>query len=248
MFEIEQLVPFFQSYGYLAVFAMLLLCGFGLPLPEDITLVTGGIIVGLGTGKLATMMTVCMIGVLLGDFIMFMWGYTMGDRILRNRLIARLVTPERYAIIQDKIQKNRFWLLFASRFMPGLRAPTFVVAGVSRRVSPWQFLLIDGFAAAISVPVWVYLGYLGADNLDWLMEQIHKGQMGMITLGGLILAIIVIHWAAKRWLAARAIHLTNQENKKQIETQPRTGRAKATAHLDKRQIVTEKAERLRAGS
>jgi membrane protein DedA with SNARE-associated domain len=42
------LLPIFTEYGYVAVFLVLLACGFGLPLPEDITLVAGGVIAGLG--------------------------------------------------------------------------------------------------------------------------------------------------------------------------------------------------------
>ena len=45
---LQLLVEFFSQYGYIAVFGVLILCGFGLPIPEDITLVSGGIISALG--------------------------------------------------------------------------------------------------------------------------------------------------------------------------------------------------------
>ena len=38
----------FSHYGYAAVFFVLVICGFGVPIPEDLTLVTGGVISGLG--------------------------------------------------------------------------------------------------------------------------------------------------------------------------------------------------------
>lgn len=50
----DLLISIFSDYGYLAVFVMLLLCGFGLPIPEDITLVAGGIIAGLGYADVHT--------------------------------------------------------------------------------------------------------------------------------------------------------------------------------------------------
>ncbi|MDD2343798.1 MAG: DedA family protein, partial [Tolumonas sp.] len=65
------LISIFSDYGYVAVFVMLLLCGFGLPIPEDITLVAGGIIAGLGYADVHTMFAVCMAGVLIGDGTMF---------------------------------------------------------------------------------------------------------------------------------------------------------------------------------
>ena len=44
---LDFLVSFFGTYGYAAVFACLVLCGLGVPVPEDITLVSGGVISGL---------------------------------------------------------------------------------------------------------------------------------------------------------------------------------------------------------
>lgn len=41
---LDSLIDFFTNYGSIAVFGVLLLCGFGLPIPEDITLVAGGVI------------------------------------------------------------------------------------------------------------------------------------------------------------------------------------------------------------
>ena len=45
---LQLLTDFFTNYGYAAVFFVLLICGFGVPIPEDVTLVAGGIISGLG--------------------------------------------------------------------------------------------------------------------------------------------------------------------------------------------------------
>jgi membrane protein DedA with SNARE-associated domain len=50
--------------------------------------------------------------------------------------------------------------------MPGLRAAIFMSAGISKKVSFLRFFLMDGFAAIISVPIWVYLGYFFASNFD----------------------------------------------------------------------------------
>ena len=43
----EFLISFFTDYGYWAVLFVLIICGFGVPIPEDITLVSGGVIAGL---------------------------------------------------------------------------------------------------------------------------------------------------------------------------------------------------------
>lgn len=194
----DLLISIFSDYGYLAVFVMLLLCGFGLPIPEDITLVAGGIIAGLGYADVHTMFAVCMAGVLIGDGIMFTLGHHFGQRILAFAPVRRLVTPQRFAQVQEKFVKYGNWVLFIARFLPGLRSPIFIVAGMSRRISIWRFILMDGLAASISVPVWVYLGDYGAYNRQWLLDMISRGQAGIYSLLGISALIIIIIYIRHR--------------------------------------------------
>ncbi|TXH63740.1 MAG: DedA family protein [Tolumonas sp.] len=194
----DLLISIFSDYGYLAVFVMLLLCGFGLPIPEDITLVAGGIIAGLGYADVHTMFAVCMAGVLIGDGIMFTLGHHFGQRILAFAPVRRLVTPQRFAQVQEKFVKYGNWVLFIARFLPGLRSPIFIVAGMSRRISIWRFILMDGLAASISVPVWVYLGDYGAYNRQWLLDMIGRGQAGIYSLLGIGALIIIIIYIRHR--------------------------------------------------
>lgn len=203
---LQQLVDFFSSFGYLAVFGVLLACGFGVPIPEDITLVAGGIISGLGYTNVHIMFAVGMVGVLMGDGIMFFAGRIFGNRILKVRMVARIMTPARYAAVQEKFEKYGNWVLFAARFMPGLRSPIFLSAGISRKVSPWRFFLMDGFAALISVPVWVYLGYYGANNRDWLMEWVKRGQTGILVAIALVVLGLVGYWFSQRRRARHPLH------------------------------------------
>ena len=68
------LETFFQQFGYFAVFWVLVLCGFGIPIPEDVTLVAGGVISGLGYTNVHIVFAVGMAGVLVGDGLMFLLG------------------------------------------------------------------------------------------------------------------------------------------------------------------------------
>ena len=167
---LDFLVSFFVQYGYAAVFAILILCGFGLPVPEDITLVSGGIISGLGYTNPHIMCIVGLLGVLIGDSTMFLGGRIFGYRIQRIRTFRKILSPRRFSQIQQKFKKYGLGLLFVARFLPGLRSPIYLVAGMSRRISFLTFIIMDGLAAIISVPVWIYLGFFFADNRDLLMS------------------------------------------------------------------------------
>lgn len=197
------LQDFFIQYGYIAVFLVLFACGFGLPIPEDVTLVTGGVISGLGYTNVHTMVLVGLFGVLIGDGTVFTLGKIYGQRILKFRFVARIMTPKRYDQIQVKFEKYGNWVLFVARFLPGLRTPIFLMAGVSGRISYWRFLAMDGMAALISVPIWVYLGEFGASNIDWLMHTVHQFQTGIFVLLGLLLVGCLSIWWVKKRRAAK---------------------------------------------
>ncbi|POB00691.1 DedA family protein [Chromobacterium sinusclupearum] len=201
MDTLQILLDFFTGYGYVAVFAVLLVCGFGVPIPEDITLVAGGVISGLGYTNVHYMFVVGMAGVLVGDGCMFMAGRIFGQKVLRFKPIARILTQERFEAVQEKFEKYGNWVLFVARFLPGLRSPIFITAGMTRRVPYWRFLLMDGFAALISVPVWVYLGYYGAANRDWLMMMVHRGQAGILSVVALLLLGVGFVWYRRRRMA-----------------------------------------------
>ena len=211
---LDSLIDFFTNYGSIAVFGVLLLCGFGLPIPEDITLVAGGVISSIacsvdgsfleafkGCNEVHYMLAVSMAGVLLGDSTMFFLGRIFGEKLLKIKFFAKIVTQERYQWVQEKFAKHGFWFIFAARFMPGLRSPIFVVTGITRKVSYLKFLLTDGVAALISVPVWIYLGFWGErqlSDLNVLDHYVKKGQYGIYTIIGIAIITLLVIWLVKK--------------------------------------------------
>jgi len=191
---LQQLVTIFAENGYLAVFIALMICGAGLPLPEDITLVAGGVIAGLGYANVHAMVALAMFGVLLGDCAIFLLGYRYGARILQWRFVARILTPARYAKVQEKFHRYGNRVLFIARFLPGMRTTIYLTAGMTHRVSFLRFLLLDGSAALISVPFWVYLGFFGADNHQRLLMWMHRGQASLWIVLGILLLVLLISW------------------------------------------------------
>jgi membrane protein DedA with SNARE-associated domain len=209
---LDSLILFFTNYGYFAVFGILLLCGFGLPVPEDITLVAGGVICGLACPEnngiwealvscpeVHIMLAVAMAGVLIGDLTMFTLGRVLGMRITEHRWFRRILSEKRFAMVQGKVAAHGKWIVFAARFMPGLRSPIFVVTGITRTVGYLRFILIDGSAALISVPIWVYLGFLGSQNRTVLLHWIKKGQIGSFVFIGAIIAVFAAKYLIKRF-------------------------------------------------
>ena len=188
---LDFLVSLFTQNGYAAVFIVLMICGFGLPIPEDITLVAGGVIAGLGYANVHLMVAIGIVGILAGDVLMFVLGRHYGERALRLRWVAYLLTPRRYAMVQAKFSRFGNRLMFVARFLPGLRSPIYLTAGMTRRVSFMQFFLLDALAALISAPIWVYLGYYGAQNHEWLLKWLDRGKVIVLVVAAIILAVVV---------------------------------------------------------
>lgn len=195
---LERLITIFAENGYVAVFLALLLCGAGIPIPEDITLVAGGVIAGLGYANVHTMAGVTMVGVMVGDAGMFLLGHHYGVHMLQWKPIALLMPPRRYAKMQEKFQRYGNRLLFFARFLPGMRTAVYITAGATHRVTFIRFLILDGMAALISVPLWVYLGYFGANRREWLSTWIRRGQSSLWVLGVVIVLSMLALWWYRR--------------------------------------------------
>lgn len=195
MWIFSSLLDFFLEYGYFAVFGVLILCGFGLPVPEDVTLVAGGVISAFGKTNVHLMFLVGMAGVMIGDSVVFLGGYFKGSTIREWEIVKKYLNEERFEVVQEKFSKYGKWVVFMARFMPGLRTPIFFTAGFSKKVSFLRFFITDFLAAIISVPVWVYLGHFLANNFDELFQWVHRGQILIfILLGIAILAIVIVYY------------------------------------------------------
>jgi len=207
------MVNFYSTFGYLAVFGMLLLCGMGVPVPEDISIIAGGIISGLGYTNVHLMCLVSFFGVLAGDIIVYSLGRYFGEQIFSRKIGKKLLNNSWYDKILKSFQKNGKMVLFAARFMPGLRAPIFLTAGITKFTGFGTFILIDGFAALISVPVWTYLGFYGASNMDVLLKWMKNTKIGIVIVLAVVIAVYFISKLFKKKIVEAEIIMTNGDEK-----------------------------------
>lgn len=155
--------------AYVIILGVLLACGLGVPIPEDITLIAAGLLAGLGKISLTGALIAGMIGVLAGDSFLFFIGRKFGRRAYQLPIIRSIMTPERAIMAETKIQRNSKFICFTARFLPGLRAPIYLTSGIMG-VRPITFLILDGMAALISVPVWVVGAWYFSKNIDEAIE------------------------------------------------------------------------------
>lgn len=186
------IVPYFIAFG------VLLACGIGLPIPEDLTLFTMGYLSYNGIVDIKISIAVCFLGVMLGDAIIFAIGHHYGSKLLRRGIFAKLLPPDRMKKTQKLFHRWGNKLIFAARFMPGLRAPTYFSAGALHL--PFRvFVFYDGLAALLSVPLLTGVTYLFGEHIDWVINLARQAQYGVaLLIAGLVAIFVLKHYISKR--------------------------------------------------
>ncbi|MEW6056375.1 MAG: DedA family protein [Bdellovibrionota bacterium] len=183
---------------YIAAFTVLLLCGLGLPIPEDITLFAMGLLSYYGLVDFKLSIVVCMVGVLFGDSVIYFIGRKYGLKLTQRGIFAKVLPPDRMERVREMFLKWGNKVIFAARFMPGLRAPTYFSAGTLHL--PFRiFFFYDGLASILSVPLLVGVVYYFGDHVDRVIQVARQVQNGIVFLILAIIAVFVIkHKIAKR--------------------------------------------------
>jgi membrane protein DedA with SNARE-associated domain len=189
-----------SKYG--GVFAALLLAGFGLPMPEEIPIVTGGAMVGhdaqelkyhedvagaIGGGPIAyldpmpagltrwwIMLPLCIVGVVLADSVLYFVGRMWGPALLRSKWVQkRVLPPDKQAKIEANFAKNGILILLGARLTPGIRTPVFLMAGILRMPLS-RFLLADALYAIPGVNLLFWLSYWFTDQFVEAIKAVDR--------------------------------------------------------------------------
>ncbi len=196
---IDLLLDFYGGTPYMLVFGILLACGFGVPIPEDVTLFAAGVMAYYGVSNLWIMMAISLAGVLIGDSSMFFLGAKFGRKLTKKWIFHKLLSDERLDAVSKSLNEKGDKLLFAARFMPGLRSPIFFTAGVLH-VPFRKFILYDGAAALVSVPLIIGAVYTFGDTLDHVVTVIKKVEHGilLVIFFAILAAVGKWYWAKKK--------------------------------------------------
>ena len=190
---IDILLTLYGPTPYFLIFGILLVCGLGVPIPEDITLFAAGLSAYYGLTQLWLIIIVSYLGVIIGDSVIFWLGATYGRNLTRRWLFRRLLPAERLLKVSVKLNEQGNKLIFAARFMPGLRAPIFFSAGTLHL--PFRiFLFYDGMAALLSVPAIIGAVFYFGDDLDHVVRAIQRVEHSIVIVIVSVVLIIIAKW------------------------------------------------------
>lgn len=154
---LDQVVNALVEHQYAAMFGILVLCGLGLPLPEEVTLIGSGLLVGWGDADFLYATIACTLGILAGDSFIFGMGYMFGVQFLRSRPMRFLLSSRRQRKVGRFFRKHGSKAVFFARFFAGVRIGVYAYAG-SQRMSWYRFLCLDFIGAILSGTISIWIG------------------------------------------------------------------------------------------
>jgi membrane protein DedA with SNARE-associated domain len=148
---VEALLAQFADWGGSGV---LLALFFGTFVSEDLACLSAGSLAASGRVDLAPAVAACFLGIFVGDMLLYAAGRSFGTRALDSRIVSRIVKRETIDRGAAGLRERGACAIFVSRFVSGLRLPTYLAAGAVR-MDAKRFAIYIALAAAIWTPVLV---------------------------------------------------------------------------------------------
>lgn len=200
--SLEDLQQLLSRWGYLVIFAGMLLENAGLPLPGETLTLIGGYAAGSGQMDLLGVIASALAGAVLGDNIGYWVGRRLGWGVLLR--VGRLLRqrPEQLEQLRQTFLRHAGLSVFLGRFVAVLRVLAGPMAGAV--AMPYrQFLLCNVAGALVWASTMVSLAWLGG---RWIpLERMLKGvvQFGFGALVVVLLVAVLPRLLARwegRWL------------------------------------------------
>ena len=166
---------FLQS---LWVFCALVVSALGVPIPEEVPIITSGVLVGKEWNnpdswmKWWIMLPVCIAGVVVCDMVLYVIGRMWGVKLLQREWVQKyILPPEKKVKIEKNFHEYGIVILLVARVLPGIRSPIFMMAGVMK-VPFKKFLIADGLYAIPGVNLLFWLSYWFTDQFLRAFEKV----------------------------------------------------------------------------
>ena len=185
------------EFGPLAMVALLLASGVGIPIGEEVVNIPAGILVGQGTMSALPVFIAAYVGVLSGDFLWFGLCRHFGHRLLHKRWVRRFMHPRRLLEAKHEFDDRGAWMLILARFIPGSRIPALTIVAFIK-MSWARFAAIELISCLFTIPAQVIVGILigrelAGQNLQTILFT------GAAVIAGIIALTALLNW----WLLSR---------------------------------------------
>ncbi len=183
---------------------------------EDLTTISVGVMVGQGRIGFLFGTTACFLGIFVGDVLLYLAGRGLGRPALTRAPLKWVLHPAAVERSSAWFAQKGVWVIAASRFIPGMRLPTYFAAGLLK-TSFWWFAFYFALACAVWTPLLVGLSaFLGGEVVrNAVFGQQHfiikTLVAGIILLFAIRLLLRGVTWRGRRMLVSAWRRLTRWE-------------------------------------
>ena len=183
----ETLSYILSTYGYAAIFFVVMFESSGIPLPGETILVTGAVLASTGKGldiRLVILAAAC--GAILGDNIGFWIGRAYGERILVRYGPKVGLDARKQKLGQYLFRRYGGAIVFFGRFVALLRAYAALLAGVND-LSPKTFFAFNAAGGIIWAMIFGVGGYLLGEGISRIAGPVGWAALALALVGAVIL-------------------------------------------------------------
>jgi membrane protein DedA with SNARE-associated domain len=182
-------------YGAPALFVLLMLGVFGLPIPDETALVVAGLLVSRGRLPPFATVVAAILGAMTGITVSYILGRFAGLPLLRRYGTTLHVQPELIERVERWFARFGKWLLMAGYFIPGVRHLSALVAGASG-LPLWTFSAFAYSGAALWAGSFLLIGDVLGEEWPVLVAGLHRR---LVAVYAVVVAVLL--YAA--WRRAR---------------------------------------------
>jgi len=208
---IDVIRPYFESWGYLIVFAVTLLensAFLALLIPGDAVLLLAGFYAQRGAVSLPAVMAVAFVGALLGDSIAYFVGRFAGRKIVDKWGGRRLLPQRRIDRFDRYFAEYGMWAVTLGRITPVFRAFNTFAAGMSRMPFLRFFVAVVMIVAVWSTAV-PALGFLFSGSLE--VAKRYLGWGGAVIFVAFLVVIVTTYRRMVKRLEASLESRTSED-------------------------------------
>ncbi len=190
---------------YLIVLTGVTLTGYLIPIPEEVMLISIGYLASLGIGNPHLMTLASILGLLMGDGIIFFLSLH-GARFIER--FKNKISPTRLERYESRAKNHLGRYVFGLRFVPTLRFLSPIMAA-SLGVSWRKFIWYDALAVLIYAPILIFFGYHFGSQLALLLSELR------VVRHALFVAFLIALGVWMSVVAHRKFYRNRSENNKE---------------------------------
>jgi membrane protein DedA with SNARE-associated domain len=150
---VDHLHPYIVAYGAVAIFVVVYLESFGMPLPGETAVISASFLAAHGELAIVPLFLAVLAGAILGDSTGYGIGRVGGHALLRRVGPLVKLTPERLEQVETNFRERGVPVVMTARFVPLLRQLNGLIAGTMEM--PWlRFLFANAVGAVLWTSVW----------------------------------------------------------------------------------------------